>query len=166
MKKIIDGKGRLFGKVSLIDIGIVLVVAVLVIGFVYRRSSEDILRIVDANDIFYITFAAESVRQMSIDAVAVGDIFYIQHDQRPLGEVVALDTVPARQIMARSDGTAVLAPVEGRYNLIITMKTSGRIRDEGFFANGTNQISIGGSKMIESNMILLQAFIRDVEAQN
>ncbi|MCL2420517.1 MAG: DUF4330 domain-containing protein [Defluviitaleaceae bacterium] len=158
----IDEKGRLFGKVSLIDIFVVLAVVVLVVGFVYNRTSQHVRQIIMADTPMTVTFLVEGVRDFSLDAVEEGDIFFRQHERVPLGTVSSVVTGPAYDIVIQTDGTAAYVPVEDRFNMYITLDAVGSITATGFFVNGTQQMSEGGRMSIQSNNLLTMAMIYDV----
>jgi len=155
----IDEKGRLFGKVSLIDIFVILAVIVFAVGFVYNRTSQDIQRIIMADTPMYVTFLVEDVRDLSLSAVQEGDILFRQHERIPLGTVTNIETGPAYDIITRTDGTAALVPVDGRYNMYITLAAVGSITDRGFFVNGTQQMSVGGRISLQSNNLRTEAMV-------
>ena len=165
MKNIIDEKGRLFGKISLIDIFVVLAVLVFAAGFVYNRTSQDIRRIIMPDTPMYVTFLVEGVREFSLDAVQEGDIFFRQHERVPLGTVSHITTGPTYDIIVRQDGTAALVPVEDRFNMYITLDAIGSITDTGYFVNGTQQMAAGGRISLQSNRLLVVAMIYEVGAR-
>ena len=158
----IDEKGRIFGKVSLIDIVVILTVIVLVGGFVYNRTSQHVRQIIMADTPLYVTFLIEGVRDFSLEAVQDGDIFFRQHERIPLGSVTRIETGPAYDIMIRTDGTAAYVPIEDRFNLYITLACVGSITDTGFYVNGTQRMAIGGRMSIQSNTLLTMAMIYQV----
>ena len=160
----IDEKGRLFGKISIIDILIILAVVLLAAGFIYNRTSQHVRQIISADTALYVTFLVEGVRDFSVLAVEEGDIFFRQHERVPLGRVARIETAPAYDIMVRSDGSAVYAPVEGRYNMYITLACVGSVTDTGFFINGTLQVSEGGRLSIQSNNLLTMAMVYRVRS--
>ena len=153
----------MIGKVSIIDILIVVVLLALAAGFVYSRTSQQIRQIILADTPLYVTFLVEGVREFSLDAVQEGDVFFRQHERVPLGTVARIETAPAYDIMVRTDGTAVYAPVEDRFDMYITLSSVGSVTDRGFFVNGTLQVSEGGRLSIQSNQLLTMAMIYRVE---
>lgn len=159
---LIDEKGRFFGKISIIDIVIVLAIVVLAVGFIYNRTGQHVRQIIMADEPLYVTFLVEGVRRFSVDAVQEGDVFFRQHERVPLGTVARIETSPAHDIMVRTDGTAVFAPIEDRYNLYITLACVGSVTDTGFFINGTLQVSEGGRLSIQSNNLLSMAMVYSV----
>ena len=158
----IDNKGRIFGKVSIIDLIILLAVAALALGFVYSRTSQQIQQIIAADTPIYVTFLVEGVRPFSLDAVSEGDIFFRQHERMALGTVTSVETAPAYDIMIRANGTAVYAMVEGRYNMYITLACVGSVTDSGFFINGNLQMAEGGRLSLQSNSFLTMAMVYSI----
>jgi len=160
---IVDKQGRLFGKVSIIDIVILLAAVVLVAGYFYNRTAGHVRQIIMPDTQMEVTFLVEGVRAFSLDAVQEGDTFFRQHERIPLGNVVRIETSPAYDIIIREDGTAALAEVDGRYNMYITLAVVGSVTDTGYFINGTLQVSHGGRLSIQSNQLLSMAMVYRVE---
>ena len=159
----LDEKGRLFGKISVIDILVILAVFVLTAGFLYNRTSQNIRQIIAADTPIYVTFMVEGVRDFSFGAVDTGDVFFRQHERTiPLGTVTEVTRGPAYDIIILADGTAQYAPMVGRYNMFITLSGIGSITDAGFFLNGTQQMSVGGSMTLQSNRFLATVRVYDV----
>ena len=157
-----DEKGRLFGKISIIDIVVLLAIIISAAGFLYNRTAQDIRQIIAADTPIYVTFVVESVRELSFDAVSPGDVFFRQHERVPLGNVVEVTRGRAYDIIVLTDGSAVYAPMEGRYNMYITLSGIGSITDTGFFLNGTQQMSAGGTMAIQSNRFLATVKVHNV----
>ncbi|MCL1987081.1 MAG: DUF4330 domain-containing protein [Firmicutes bacterium] len=160
----LDEKGRLFGKISVIDLIVILGVVILVAGFVYNRTSQNIRQIIAAETPIYVTFEVENVRDFSFASVEIGDTIFRQHERIPLGQVVQITQQPTNEITITSDGTAIYAPVENRYNMHITILATGSITDAGFFVNGTQQMATGGTMALQSNRFLATVRIFDVSA--
>ena len=159
---LIDSKGRIFGKVSLIDIFVILAVVVLAAGFIYSRTAQHLRQIIMADTPLYVTFLVEGVREFSLNAVNEGDIIFRQHERVALGRVAHIETGPAYDIMIRTDGTAIYAPVEDRFNMYITLECVGSITNTGFFINGTLQVAKGGRMSIQSNNLTTMAMVYQV----
>ncbi len=153
--KIIDDRGRLFGKLSVLDLLIVIMAAGMVLAFLYKQTSEDVQQLVSADDTFYTTVKGVRLREFSVNAVAEGDIMYRQHDSEPLGRVVKIVTEPAMDYMLKTDGTALLAPMEDRFSVYITLECTGSVTDTGYYIGGTTHIAEGNEIILVSNRILL-----------
>ena len=149
----IDGSGRLFGKVSLLDIFIVAAAAALILGFFYSQMTEQIGVFVSPTDEFYVTFEVNGLRGSHAAALEVGDTVFRQHNNQPFGTVPRTGIYPATDIMMRSDGTAVQAIMEGRYRLVFTVRAQGSITSIGYFVNGNDHVAAGSPVVIVSSLV-------------
>lgn len=154
--KIIDANGRFFGKLNIIDFFVIFLAVCAAAGLFYRLNSKETTAITGGNDVFYVTFCVEKVRQFSIDAVNEGDIIYEQHGQK-LGVVTRVQTGAAHKIVSLNDGTSAYFPMRDKYDLFFTIEASGVINESGFYINGNNHMAAGHDVKIQSNMILTTA---------
>lgn len=159
---IIDEQGRLFGRVSIIDLLIILAVIGLGLGYVYKKTSGEVQQIINADKTFYVTYACEQLREFTMNAVDEGDIFYRQYDRQPLGTVVKTDAEPAQDILYKTDGTAVLVPIEDRYAVYITLECKGSITDTGYYIYGSLPVAEGVYMAIQSNRLYLEGYVYEV----
>ena len=147
----IDNSGRLFGKVSLLDIFVILAVIALFIGFFYSQMSEQVGVFVAPTEEFYVTFEANGLRAVNAVSLEVGDIVFRQHDNESLGTVTHIEPIePATYVLAKSDGTVVHAVMEERYRLVFTVRSQGSITSIGYFVNGNDHIAAGSVVVIVS----------------
>jgi hypothetical protein len=164
---IVDKQGRIFGKVSLIDLLLLIVLVGLLLGFGFRRFSNKAVQIVNANKTFTVTFVVEKVRDFSINAVNEGDLFYQQYGQQPLGVVKAKTTRPAHEILKdNTTGLAHYVEMEGKYDLYITLECSGNVNDTGYFINGNVQVSQGSDLRLQSNRVLCGGRVSEVSQED
>jgi len=148
----IDKQGRIFNRVSIVDIIIVVAILALAAGFVYRRVSPHISQILQADAEFYVTFRVDQIRDfIAEDAVVVGSPVFEQHDRRALGTIVGYRHAPAWGVIQRPDGTASRALMEDRVNLYITVAASGSITNMGYLINGVNHVGPGGGVVLINN---------------
>ena len=140
----IDSSGKLFGKVSLLDIFIILAVIALFIGFFYSQLSEQVGIFVAPTEVFYVTFEANGLRAVNAETLEEGNIVFRRHDNEPLGIVTRIEPIePATYLLAKSDGTVVHAIMEDRYRLVFTVRSQGSITSFGYFVNGNDHIAVG-----------------------
>ena len=154
MARIMDKNGRFFGKVSVIDVLLIVLILGLGAGFGYKKLSAPAERIIRSNTKFYATFVVEKIRDFSVEAFEAGDALYEQYGQQPLGKVVAIRTEQARDVLKMPDGTAIYAPMEDKYNLYLTIEASGSVNESGYYFNGNTQLAVGSDLMVQTNMVL------------
>ena len=150
----IDNSGRILGKISIIDIIFVVAVIVLAVGFVYTRTSGRIAGIINPTTPLEVVIQGEGLRHFIVDAISEGDIMFRHHDRQALGTVVAIDISPALDYFHLSDGSVILAEMEQRYTVHITLASVGTIRENvGYFVNGTDHIAPGSEIALVSNRV-------------
>jgi hypothetical protein len=154
---VIDKQGRLFGKLSIIDIAVLVVIIGLLIGLGYRRLSSKAAVIVNADTKFYVTLVVERIRDFSLEAIDEGDIIYEQYAQQPFGKIVATETEQSKEVLKKPDGTISYVPMEQKFNLYATLECTGNVGDNGYYVNGNSQIAIGSDLRIQSNKVICTA---------
>ena len=145
-----DSRGRLFGKISILDVLICTVVIVLVAGFLYGQVTEQIGVFVAPTSEFYVTFEANGLRPQNAEALSVGDTVFRRHDNIPFGVVTSLHIEQASAQMVRRDGTVEVVPVEGRYALFFTVRVTGSVTSMGYFVNGNDHVGVGSIVIVVS----------------
>ena len=162
----IDKNGKIKGRVSIIDIVIVLAVLVLAAGFVYRNTSDRLRDILRPDTTFYVTVETNRLRTLNVDAVEVGDIMFRMDSRQPFGEVVEIRTEPATNNIWHSDGTITEAEMEGRYLLTLVLRSSGSITETGYFVNGIDHIASGSDVMLVSQRLFLPVIqVREISTE-
>lgn len=134
-RKLFDEDGRLFGKISLVDVMavcLVLLVAMMVYVRFFTGGGEVISGSSDVT--FTYTIVVPEVRSFTVDAMKVGDELYVEDDGVDLGKIT---DIRADQCMSREDtpdGRVVLMPVEGRYDVTITVEATGLVSSGRYYA--------------------------------
>lgn len=108
MKKIVDDKGRLFGKVNVVDMLVIAVIVAVLGAVIYRVTSSamnaDGTNIVtDPQTDVYISLYANSVVPEVAEALKVGDKL-VNGGKFIDAEIVSIETTPAAYITTNSDG--------------------------------------------------------------
>lgn len=151
----IDEKGRIFKRFSIIDMIIVLAVLAVIAGFLYRQTSDSLADIINPTTPFYVTISGTGIRHFITDAVEVGDIMYRRHSRQAIGRVVDVVVETSYAPLLRSDGTAVLAPMEGRYDIFITLESIGSVSEGRFLINGNDHVARGSEVELVSNRVFI-----------
>jgi len=154
----IDDKGRLFGKINLIDLFVVLVLVIIISGFAFKTLSSGETVTVTNDTPIEVTFKVVKVRDFTVNAVEAGDSIYERNGQK-LGEVTEVRTPPAREILSRSDGSSVYAEVENRYDMLITVRGAGRISGGTYYLNSNRIMTAGSDIKLCSNKATFDASV-------
>lgn len=145
----IDEKGKLFGKISVIDCLIILVLVIAIAGCAYKFLGNDDLG-VTKSDSFTTVVKINGVRAFYLDAIKKGEVIYEQYGNE-LGTVTAIEVEPYRAVLS-GDKEGQLLTYSDRYTIYLTLASKGTVNDNGFFAGGTRQVYGGSSVNIESRL--------------
>lgn len=161
---IIDKNGRLFGKISIVDI-IVIVAAVLVFAGVYVRFSGDQGKAIVQNDTFYYTMEIENVRKTTLDAIgnSVGTNFYnTLKTGDDMGTLIEYKERPATKLIEKADGTAVNAVVPDNYNITLTFEIQGKINDNSYYTSSNNKINVNSTYGIKGKYSTVEGVVTSI----
>ena len=157
----IDNKGRLFGRISVVDIIIVLAFIAAVAGFAYKLTAGSNTIVIKSDTPITMELKIEQARQYSVDAVVIGQNLYEEHADL-IGTVTAVRTEPSYTLGGNNDGTQTYAPVENRFDIYITVAATGRVTDGSYYLGGSRQVSPGSSIKIESQTMSCTAKVNSV----
>lgn len=160
---LIDEKGRLFGKVSVVDILVVLFIVGAVAGAYYKFFiAERGGAAAQFDTLQYQVITVSGVRQPSVDAVKEGAEVFDGETGGYIGKVIQKDISPAKSFIKKTDGTYAEARMPDKFDVIITVEVTGVENDHGFFANGNIEIKRGSDLKFKTQMIMLETRVVDV----
>lgn len=139
---IIDKEGRLFGKVSLIDIFTLIIIAVLAFGVYTRFFATNETVDVKENVIEY-KMRITKVRQGTFDALSKLGALYDEDTKEYLGEIEGVVAEPYFEAQTKEDGTMIVKEVPDRMNVIITIRTNGYSGSAGYYTSQNKYIAVG-----------------------
>lgn len=142
--KIIDSKGRLFEKVSIIDLGILLLLALAAIflyGFIFGGTTTS----EPENEKEKITYTVEfqKVNEAFGQMPLVGGAVYNSSKSYYIGDIVGSETMPyVAAVENYQEGTFQLAEHEGLYTVLLSVEGYADVDPYGFMV-GRQLIKIG-----------------------
>ena len=161
---IIDNKGKLFGKINVVDIAVILVVVIAIVGVVLTKTKLDHSKILsdDSNmlikssaelDKLEIALEVKEVRDITRDAIIVGDDVYQVANDKFLGTVARVESKPAMRDVKGDDGTIYVAEVPERYDVTIFVETEGKKKEDGFYTESNVQLLYGREMEIKTSTV-------------
>ena len=148
--KLIDKNGKLFGKISIIDIGIVIMLLAAALFIVYKLdifSPEQAP--VNEGDKLKITFYQEEVYTFTAENVEIGDPASEQFQNISFGKVVDIKIDDSVSWGVEKDGKQVKSTRKGWLSVFITVEAKG--------IYGANGITIGGYTYHVGQYMILRA---------
>ena len=142
--------GKLFGKINIVDLCVVLVILLLVVGASikfqkFNSKSEE----TQSTAIVY-EFTVNNVRDYTILAIQKGDTVYDSQSGVAIGKVVAVQKTQAETYEGTSTGNVIKVTNPYRYDMILTIETPGTVEKEAYYANKSIELKVNSSKQIET----------------
>ncbi|MGB3695134.1 MAG: DUF4330 domain-containing protein [Spirulinaceae cyanobacterium] len=175
--KILDSQGRLFGKISIIDLGAALVILAVIIGiFIFPGTSGSIAQVTKTQPVevdvvvrglsvakpeeLLEQFSEEKTTKLSIRNEAYGD---------PL-EIKSVEELERLVVVPQPDGSVKALPDPRKQedalnvDLLMTLGGEGQITETGVVL-GPNKIKIGTTVELEGNNYNFNASVIDVRVE-
>ncbi len=161
---ILDKNGKLFGKVSIVDILVLLVIivgiagALLTVSYIKNEkvvsdSSKMLISTQTESDKLEIGLKLYGVRDITRDAIVVGDSVYSTKTDDLIGVITRIDSEPATQNIATDNGEIINTVIPEKYNVTIIVETNGKETDTGFYTDTGVHILYGKDYEIKTSTI-------------
>ena len=138
----INKEGKLFGKVSIIDIFVILVIVVAAFGIYTRFFAVNERVAVTENQLEY-QFKIDKVRQGTYDAIAKLGPVYDKTTKEYMGEIIKVEAEECYESSELADGRVINSLVPERMDLIVTVKVNGSSNDTGYYTSDNKFIAVG-----------------------
>ena len=149
--KIMDHNGRLFGKISVIDVLVILVVAVLAAALSFKSNQSHTGASVTEQPIVF-EIRARGVDRYVYEALREGDGLYdldYSSGGKAIGRIsqVEVERDPGQKLADDlHDGAAALVEAEDTVDLLITVEGRGLITDRSYAVNRVYALGVNSSR--------------------
>ena len=147
--KIIDRNGRLFGKISIIDLVVIAVVIVMAFALYVKTNHNEITSTTTSNTPITYQMLVRGVRTYVADAVRVGDHVYDQDRNSgggSLGVITDIEIQPGAKLAEFKDGTIDTVPVEDGVDMLLTIQGEGLISEGRYVLNRVYDLGVNSSR--------------------
>ncbi|MBR5155829.1 MAG: DUF4330 domain-containing protein [Clostridia bacterium] len=143
----INKEGKLFGKISIIDIAVVLAIAVAALGM-YMRFFVGNEKVETASSHIEYKMKVQEVRIGTAKALEnYQSAIYDSTTKEYLGDIVAVEYTNATKGVEMANGKMRETTVPERYDVIVTVRVDGKINSSGYYT-ATNQALAAGSSCL------------------
>lgn len=164
MKKIIDEHGRVFGKVSIIDFFVILIVIVIGAALYVKFNVLDATNKTAASDTITYTVTIYGVRGYTADAIETGDILYDKNGgANPVGTVTDVQKADAKKASEKADGTIVMGDYMGRYDVTLTVTANGTKNDGRCLVNKIYELNVNSVRTFKTKFCTFEAAITEIK---
>lgn len=160
---IIDKNGKLFGKISIVDIFIVLIIFICIAGAFIRFSG-----LLGDNKAFNAqieyTLQVKEVRNKSANALLKkGELYSSLADEAYLGTVVGAERSANDDYAPLADGTIVKTSAADRYDVLLTVRVDGRQTGTALYTKGGKKIEVGSLEYVATKWVSAEAEVKSVK---
>lgn len=145
---LIDSKGKLFGKISIVDILIIVVILLAIAGVGYKFTRSSLLK----QDNLEVEFYVEETPDYAAQAINTGDVIKDITKGSVLGTVTGKTVAPSISFAANSQGQYVASSKQGYDSVKVTATASGKYSQNSvtfdsaeYFIGQSYQLRMGNS---------------------
>ena len=165
--KILDRDGRLFGKISIIDVIVILVVAVLALAIYVKGQMPQTGASVTTTPVVY-QILADNQPEYMLDAIQVGDQLFDKERSTggSLGEIIDVQVSDGTYQGELDDGTVADVPAEGYYNILMTIRGEALVGADGSVAlNRIYDLGVNSHRNFNTKYAYFLGMVTDIQVQ-
>jgi hypothetical protein len=157
----VDENGKLFGKISVIDIFAVIALVGVISGTAYKFMSPRAAVASGEKTISY-TLEIFGVRSFTFDNYHAGDLCFDKKTGTRIGEIVAKSQKIHRERVSLANGSVILAERPDTIAISLDIETKGSETETGFFSGGTYELKAGSEVQLNTKYMEVYGTIRSV----
>ncbi|WP_215507925.1 DUF4330 domain-containing protein [Peptoniphilus sp. EMRHCC_23] len=142
----IDKKGKLFGKINIIDCLFLLILIVAVVGGASRFKESPIS--VESTSKGTMTFLVDNVRMPTAENITEGQDIYSSDKGTYLGKILRKTVKPYKDAV-EYEGQWVKAPVPDKYSIYLDVEVDIKDSDKSY-AVGSEEIRVGNDYRVKT----------------
>lgn len=148
MKKFIDEHGRVFGKVSVIDFLVILIVVVIGGALYMKYNVLEATSVSTKMDSFTYTVTIYGARDYTANAFKPGDLLFDKNGSggNAIGTIKDVQMTAAKKTSELLDGSIVIGNYEGRYDVTITVEAGGSVSGGRYLVNKTYEVNTNSQR--------------------
>ena len=153
--KLIDREGRLFGKISIIDVLVLAVVIVMAVALYVKTNHREITSTTTSDTPFTYQILVSGVRGYVADAIREKDMLYDVDNSSggALGEITDIQVMEGAKLAEYDDGTMEMTPVEDGVNLLITVEGEGLVSNGRYQLNRIYDLGVNSSRNFHAKYV-------------
>lgn len=161
--KLIDKNGRLFGKISMIDVVVVLLEAVLAVALQHKAQLPQTSTGTEDPKITF-TLWVRNQRPEILDAIHIGDGLYDPDRSTggSLGKITDIQVSEGTIQGELKNGTIMQLPCEDRVDLMITLEGSGLVDDGSYILNRVYELGVNASRTLNTKYASFVATVVEI----
>lgn len=160
--KAVDKNGKIGGRVSIIDILVILLIIVVAVGIVARYGSS-VTNSVKSDKMFEYVLKVESVRGYTVDALNKGGKVTDKKSEKALGEIVDVKVESATLQSTTASGEVKNSELPDRYTCYVTIRATGKESSDNYILDDSTELSVGRNIELYSKYVKTSGDIKSVK---
>lgn len=146
---VVDEKGRLFGKINLLDLVVILVILAVVGRFGYKAFKKGEVNAAGTDKTVEITVRLSNVTEATVNALQINDEVYDSKSNTLMGKVTEVRQQPAIVVSTGSDGRLYEHESKTALDVFLTIAGPGRVSPNSVTMNSL-EVRIGGTNDLKT----------------
>jgi len=159
-----DKNGKLFGRLSVFDIAVVIILIVVAAGTFYKFHSK-LTNVSGGQKTLAYTVTISGVRDFTLPYFKTGLACFDTKTGEQIGTIVAVSSEPFKDTYADINGVPQTLEVPNEIKITLDIETPGLETDAGFFANGTYELKAGSTVGMTTKYSSVAMFIESVKSK-
>lgn len=159
-----DRNGKLFGKISIFDVIVAVLIITVCTGVFYKSRSEK-TNVEGGQKTIHYTVRIPNVRWFTLQYYQEGLRCFDTKTGEEIGKIVGVRSEPYTDHYLDMQGNVVLAEVPETIKIEVDIETPGLETDKGYFARGAYELKAGSEVYLTTKYVDVMGFMENVEAK-
>lgn len=165
MKKIIDSKGKLFGKINIIDLAVIIAVVVLALFTFVKFDRND--QITRSDKVIEYTVLVKQIRQPTVDAFNKNFKDIAEPDtQKALGDITDVKLSKSKEVITLADGYYKEIERDDTFDLLLTLRVQGTETEDNYYTLNGKKLIVGETITLNNQYVTSYGVVKSVEVVN
>lgn len=163
-KELIDKNGRLFGKISIIDVVVILAVVVVLAGVYVKNHVLETTASNIKNVDITMTIEGRLLEHYVADSIQVGDAIYDKDHATggAIGYITNIEYTEAATIRELNDGSLAFVGSEEAVNVIITLEGVGTVTEGRYSFNKIYELGLNAARNFETKYVSFTGYVMEI----
>ena len=158
-----DKNGKLFGKISILDIFVLVLIIGVAVGTVYRYTASD-TTVFGGNATIQYTARISGVRTFTVGNYQVGLQCFDAKTSESIGVIRDVRVEPISEVMETLTGRLVLAERDDIVRIYLDIEATGIETEQAYLVNGNYEIKAGSELLLATKYVDVSTTIDSVTA--
>lgn len=160
--KIIDEKGKLFGKINVIDLLIILAVFALALATFIKFSTSD--SYLSKDRVIEYTLLVENIRTPTVNAINEKKDGLLDYEtKKDIGDIVNTEISNATELELLNDGKYKNVEYKDKYDLLLTIQVKGTETTDNFYTLSGKKLIVGDAVTIYNEYASTMGTIKSIK---